>query len=147
VNFLLSTTYANSCIVIYLDPVTNRSHTYATIESISVTFGKSLMAIWGWKKGDVLVTYTPHSINFPAVVWGTHWAGGIICPASHSCTAEELGYQLKRSHAKALATHESLLGYATKAAAIAGMRVVYANNMKAFRPLSSSPSMLGQPSW
>ncbi|KAH8817224.1 4-coumarate-CoA ligase 2 [Xylogone sp. PMI_703] len=107
--------------VIYHDPVRNLTHTYNTIKSTAVKFGQSLVSNWGWRKGDVLATYTPNSIDFPAVIWGTHWAGGVISPANQAYTAEELAFQLKDSGAKGIVTHESVLEKAKRAAVIAGI--------------------------
>ena len=101
--------------VIYLDPDTNRSYTYAQVRSTALDFGKGLKANWGWKKGDVLALYTPNCIDTPPIMWGTHWAGGILSPANPGYTAAELAFQLKDSGAKALATQKPFLETAREA--------------------------------
>lgn len=101
--------------VIYTDPDTSRSYTYAQVRSTALDFGKGLKALWDWKKGDVLALYTPNSIDIPPIIWGTHWAGGIISPANPGYNVEELAFQLKDSGAKALATQKPFLENARKA--------------------------------
>lgn len=97
------------CLVIYLDPDTKRSYTYAQVRSTAIEFGKGLKAVWGWKKNDVLALYTPNCIDTPAVTWGCHWAGGILSPANPGYTVDELAFQLKDSGAKALITQKPFL--------------------------------------
>lgn len=90
--------------MIYVDPATNRSYTYAQTKQTAIDFGKGLKGLWDWQKGDVLALYTPNCIDTPAVTWGTHWAGGIVSPANPGYTVDELAYQLKDSGAKAIIT-------------------------------------------
>jgi 4-coumarate--CoA ligase len=101
--------------VIYLDPDTNRSYTYAQVRNTALDFGNGLKANWGWKKGDVLALFTPNCIDTPAITWGTSWAGGILSPASPGYTASELAFQLKDSGAKALVTQKPFLDTAREA--------------------------------
>jgi 4-coumarate--CoA ligase len=101
--------------VIYIDPDTNRSYTYAQVRSTALDFGKGLKALWDWKKGDVLALFTPNCIDTPAITWGTQWAGGVLSPANPGYTANELAFQLKDSGAKALATQKAFLKTAQEA--------------------------------
>lgn len=98
-----------SCLVIYLDPDTSRSYTFAQVRSTAIEFGKGLKAVWEWKKNDVLALYTPNCIDTPAVTWGCHWAGGVLSPANPGYTVDELAFQLKDSGAKALITQKAFL--------------------------------------
>lgn len=107
--------------VIYRDPDTGRSYTYAQVKETAIDFGKGLKAVWDWQKGDVIGLFTPNSIDIPAVVWGTHWAGGIPSPANPGYTAAELAFQLKDSGAKALITQKQCLKAACEAAKMAGI--------------------------
>ncbi|KAL8958844.1 MAG: hypothetical protein Q9193_004178 [Seirophora villosa] len=102
--------------VIYLDPETSRSYTFAQVRDTAVEFGKGLKAVWQWRKGDVLALFTPNSIDTPAIMWGCHWAGGIVSPANPGYTVDELTFQLKDSGAKAIATQKTLLPTAIEAA-------------------------------
>jgi 4-coumarate--CoA ligase len=107
--------------VIYYDPYTKRSYTYAQVKSTAIEFGKGLKALWNWRKGDVLALYTPNSIDTPAVTWGCHWAGGTLSPANPAYTVDELAFQLKDSGAKALVTQLAFIKNAQEAAKKVGM--------------------------
>lgn len=80
-----------------------------------------MKALWDWQKGDVIGLYTPNSIDVPAVIWGTHWAGGIPSPANPGYTAAELAFQLKDSGAKALVTQLPFIKEACEAAKMVGI--------------------------
>lgn len=107
--------------VIYLDPYTNRSYTFAQVQAAAIDFGKGLKALWDWKKGDVLALYTPNCIDTPAITWGCHWAGGVLSPANPGYTVEELAFQLKDSGAKALVTQLPYIKAAREAASKVGI--------------------------
>lgn len=77
--------------------------------------------MYEWRKGDVLALFTPNSIDTPAVMWGTLWAGGIISPANPGYTVDELAFQLKNSNAKGLVTQAAVLSVAREAAKKVGM--------------------------
>ncbi|KAF1949606.1 4-coumarate-CoA ligase-like protein [Byssothecium circinans] len=107
--------------VIYLDPYTKRSYTYAQVKSTAIEFGKGLKHLWDWQKGDVLALYTPNCIDTPAVTWGTHWAGGVLSPANPAYTVDELAFQLKDSGARALVTQLPFIKNAQEAAKKVGI--------------------------
>lgn len=107
--------------MIYLDPYTNRSYTYAQVKQSAADLGKGLKGSWEWRKGDVVAMYTPNCIDTPVVTWGVLWAGGIVSPANPGYNVEELTFQLKDSGAKALVTQWDQLENATKAARQAGI--------------------------
>lgn len=91
------------------------------VKETALAFGNGLKAVLDWKKGDVLALFTPNCIDTPAVMWGTHWAGGVVSPANPAYTVEELAFQLKNSGAKALITQMALLPVARAAAKQAGI--------------------------
>ncbi|KAI4153253.1 MAG: hypothetical protein LQ341_000557 [Variospora aurantia] len=107
--------------IIYLEPETSRSYTFAQVRDTAVEFGKGLKSAWEWRKNDVLALFTPNSIDIPAIIWGCHWAGGIVSPANPAYTVDELAFQLKDSGAKAIATQETLLPAAIEAAKRVGI--------------------------
>ncbi|KAF2108962.1 4-coumarate-CoA ligase-like protein [Lophiotrema nucula] len=107
--------------VIYFDPHTSRSYTYAQVKASAIDFGKGLKALWDWQKGDVLALYTPNCIDTPAITWGTHWAGGILSPANPGYTVDELAFQLKDSGAKGLVTQLPYIKTAKEAAKKVGL--------------------------
>ena len=87
----------------------------------AIEFGTGLKAAWDWQKGDILTLFTPNSVDTPAVIWGCHWAGGILSPANPGYTANELAFQLKDAGTKALVTQTPLLPVALEAAKQAGI--------------------------
>ncbi|KAI9036718.1 acyl--CoA ligase [Aspergillus affinis] len=107
--------------IIYQDADTQRYYTYQGVKDAALSFGKGLKATWDWRKGDVLALFTPNSIDTPVVMWGTHWAGGVISPANPAYTVDELAFQLQNSGAKALATQVPQLPVAIEAAKRAGI--------------------------
>jgi 4-coumarate--CoA ligase len=107
--------------VIYFDPYTKRSYTYAQVKSTAIEFGKGLKALWDWQRGDVLALYTPNCIDTPAITWGCHWAGGILSPANPHYTVDELAFQLKDSGAKGVVTQLPFIKNAQEAARKVGI--------------------------
>ena len=91
------------------------------MKAAAIEFGKGLKSVWEWKKGDVLGLFTPNCIDTPAVIWGCHWAGGIVSPANPGYTTAELAFQLKDSGAKALVTQKPFLSVAQQAAKEVGI--------------------------
>jgi len=77
--------------------------------------------VWEWQRHDVLGLYTPNHIDVAPIIWGTHWAGGIVTPANPAYTVDELTFQLKNAGAKALATQKHCLDVARKACRNAGI--------------------------
>ncbi|OAL06683.1 4-coumarate-CoA ligase-like protein [Phaeosphaeriaceae sp. SRC1lsM3a] len=107
--------------VIYYDPYTKRSYTYAQVKDAAANFGKGLKHLWDWEKGDVLCLYTPNCIDTPAITWGCHWAGGVLSPANPNYTVEELAFQLKDSGARAIVTQLPFIKNAQEAAQKVGI--------------------------
>lgn len=91
------------------------------MKDAAVSFGKGLKEAWDWSKDDVLLIYTPNSIDIPIITWGTHWAGGVVSPANPNYTASELAFQLRDCGAKAIATQREHLKNARAAAEIVGI--------------------------
>ncbi len=91
------------------------------MKNTAIDFGKGLKSLWDWQKGDVLALFTPNCIDTPAIIWGCHWAGGILSPANPGYTVEELAFQLKDAGAKALVTQLLFLDVARAAAKKVGL--------------------------
>ncbi|KAF2440917.1 4-coumarate-CoA ligase-like protein [Karstenula rhodostoma CBS 690.94] len=107
--------------VIYVDPYTKRSYTYAQVKATAIEFGQGLKALWDWQKGDVLALYTTNCIDTPAITWGCHWAGGVLSPANPAYTVDELAFQLKDAGAKAIVTQMAFIKNAQEAATKVGI--------------------------
>ncbi|KAE8148032.1 hypothetical protein BDV25DRAFT_131569 [Aspergillus avenaceus] len=107
--------------IVYQDADTQRYYTYQGLKEAALSFGKGLKAMFDWRKGDVLALFTPNSIDTPVVMWGAHWAGGVVSPANPAYTLEELAFQLKNSGAKAVITQVPQLPVVKEAAKQAGI--------------------------
>lgn len=112
---------ADESTVIYTDPYTKRSYTYAQVKATAIEFGQGLKALWDWQKGDVLALYTTNCIDTPAITWGCHWAGGVLSPANPAYTVDELAFQLKDAGAKAIVTQMAFIKNAQEAAKKVGI--------------------------
>lgn len=68
---------------------------------------------------------SPNSVEMPAVIWGCHYAGGVVAPVNPDLSVSELKQQLVRSHAKALVVHPKCLETAIEASRLAGLPTEY----------------------
>lgn len=68
---------------------------------------------------------SPNSVEIPAVLWGCHFAGGVVAPVNPDLSASELKQQLVRSRAKALVVHSNFLETAIEALRLAGIPKEY----------------------
>ncbi|EXJ94481.1 hypothetical protein A1O1_02877 [Capronia coronata CBS 617.96] len=107
--------------VIFQDADTTQGYSYAHLKQAAVDFGKGLKARFQWRKGDVLAVFAANHIDFPVVVTGTLWAGGIVSPSNPGYTAGELAYQLKDSGARVVVTQFQLLNTVKQACGLAGL--------------------------
>ena len=108
-------------LVIFTDPYSDRSYTYAQTRDVAAEFGKGLKSVWEWRKGQVLALYTPNDIDAAPVMWGCFWAGGTVTTTNPAYTADELAFQLKDSGARAIVTQRALMDTAMKAARQVGI--------------------------
>lgn len=106
--------------VIFKSPTTDKLYTYAGLRSAALNFGTNLKAQWSWQKGDVLLVFSPNSVDIPALLWGCHWAEGIISPSNPAYSIDEFKFQIEDSEAKAMAVHTSCLTVAISAAKLTG---------------------------
>jgi 4-coumarate--CoA ligase len=107
--------------VIYVDVSTKKQMTVKDVSDAAEGFGKGIRQRWSWQKGDVMAVFSPNTIDFAPVVFGTHWAGGVACLFNNMYTVGELVSQLKSSGAKALVTHVACVEVAQEAALIVGL--------------------------
>ncbi|KAH6660162.1 hypothetical protein BKA67DRAFT_530278 [Truncatella angustata] len=106
---------------IFIDGDTGRSYTFDQLKQATIEFGKGLKSQWGFKKGDVLGVFSPNSIDYGAVIWGTLWAGGACSTANPTYTVKELAFQLKDSNVSGVATQLPLLPVVLEAAKQIGL--------------------------
>jgi acyl-CoA synthetase (AMP-forming)/AMP-acid ligase II len=62
---------------------------------------------------------SPNSIETPSIIWGCHYAGGVVAPINPDLSALDLCYQLMNSGAKALVIHPAAIQTALEAARMA----------------------------
>ncbi|PVV01344.1 hypothetical protein BB560_004239 [Smittium megazygosporum] len=93
------------------------------IERLSNSFASGLVNNFNFKDKDVVAVFSPNSIYYPIVVFGTLMCGGICSLANPTYTARELAHQLKDSNVKALATQSHLLNVAKEAIKISGLNI------------------------
>ncbi|KAH7386563.1 hypothetical protein BKA64DRAFT_146243 [Cadophora sp. MPI-SDFR-AT-0126] len=104
--------------VIYLNPLTSRSYTYASLLSTTRTFGTLLQTYptFSLQKGQVLALFAQNCIDTPPITWAAHYAGGVVSPANPAYTVRELVHHLHDSGSKFLFTQKHLLPVALEAA-------------------------------
>ncbi|CZT52097.1 related to 4-coumarate-CoA ligase [Rhynchosporium secalis] len=109
--------------VIYLNPLTSRQYTYASLLSTTQSLGTYFLSSSSFRlqKGDVLALFAQNCIDTPAVTWAAHYAGGIVSPANPAYTVRELVHHLRGSGSKFLFTQEHLLPVALEAARECGV--------------------------
>lgn len=101
--------------------VPRRFYSHSQLKSDSIAFGKALQTSFKWKKGEVLCIFSPNDVDYPVIVFGCHWAGGIVTTTNPGCTVSELTDQLKDSQARVVVTQLAFLDTARKAAKNAGL--------------------------
>lgn len=103
---------------------TEKAYSFAEIKRMAQQFGAGLQSQFNWQKGDVLVTFAANSIDWPAVILGTLWAGGVVSPSNPGYTANELAIQLKDCAVRVIVTESSLLDTVEEALSIAKLFAV-----------------------
>jgi 4-coumarate--CoA ligase len=135
--------------VIFKSPTTPEVRTYADIRSTALAFGSNLKAKWSWQRGDVLIVFSPNSIDIPALLWGCHWAEGIVSPANPAYSVDEFQYQIVDSGAKAMAVHSSCLSIAMAAAKLTGFPLarilVFGDDSESRQDMNHIKSMTSEP--
>ncbi|KAL6229130.1 hypothetical protein BDW75DRAFT_235437 [Aspergillus navahoensis] len=98
------------------------AYTYDNVRSRAAQFGSALQrSSWNWTKGDILMVMSPNSIEVPPVLWGCHYAGGVVAPVNPELSVAELGHQLTGSCAKGLVVHKQCLHTALDAICLANL--------------------------
>lgn len=107
--------------VLFVDVATGKKLTFDQIRTTSEQFGEGLQEKWQWRKGDVLATVSPNTIDLVPATFGALRVGGVICPLNFLYTVDELVSQLKSSKAKGLITNVACLQVVLKAASKVGL--------------------------
>lgn len=90
----------------FIDASTGTTITRGQLKDLALQFGFGLRSIFGSKRGDTILVYSPNSIAWPVVVFGAV-AAGLRCTLANSAyNARELAFQYTDSGAKILFTSE-----------------------------------------
>jgi 4-coumarate--CoA ligase len=117
----LSETTSDTLTVLFVDVASGKRLTFNQLRSTGEQFGKGLQDQWQWRKGDVLATVSPNTIDLVPATFGALLVGGVICPLNPLYTVEELLTQLRSSKAKGLITNIACFQAACEAASIVGL--------------------------
>eukprot|EP00842_Homolaphlyctis_polyrhiza_P006392 jgi/Hompol1/6754/HPOL_002337-RA len=104
-----------------IDTFTGDSLTFQELRENSLAFGTGLRTNLNFSKGDVLALFSPNSVHFSTIVFGTLLAGGTITTANSTYTVDELAYQLKDANASVLVVGHENIVIGKAAAEIAGI--------------------------
>jgi 4-coumarate--CoA ligase len=77
VSFAFGEFSAHSRLTALIDGVTGRKITFSELISLSKKFSSYLKRI-GFKQGDCLGILSPNSLEYPIIVWGVLYAGGVV---------------------------------------------------------------------
>ena len=81
--------------------------TYGELDARSTRLGRGLLEA-GLKRGDVVAIFLENNIRYHEVFWAAARTGMYACPVNRFLTAEEAGYIVNDSGAKALITSTAL---------------------------------------
>ncbi|MFC9687055.1 AMP-binding protein [Kribbella sp. NPDC056951] len=97
-----------------VDAVSGREISYAQLDHMTRRVAAGLAEL-GIRQGDVVALYSPNTILYPVVFYGTTRAGATVTTVNALYTADELRKQLVDSKAKLLVTISLFLPAATAA--------------------------------
>ncbi|MFB6725227.1 AMP-binding protein [Kribbella sp. NPDC056345] len=97
-----------------VDAVSGREISYAQLDTMTRRVAAGLAEL-GIRPGDVVALYSPNTILYPVVFYGTTRAGATVTTVNALYTADELHKQLVDSKAKLLVTISLFLPVATAA--------------------------------
>jgi 4-coumarate--CoA ligase len=107
--------------VLFVDVASGKRLTFNQLRTTGEEFGKGLQDQWQWRKGDVLATVSPNTVDLVPATFGALLAGGVICPLNPMYTVEELANQLGSSKARGVITNMACLQATREAASRVGL--------------------------
>lgn len=117
----LFTSLSNQKSVVLADTDSGHSLTFKDVALRSKHVGQGLINSLLSSPGDVIAICSPNSSLFAVGVFGTIWAGGVVCPLNHTCTENELLGQVMASGAKVIFTASACLEKVAAVSARAGL--------------------------
>ncbi|KAI8388050.1 uncharacterized protein BYT42DRAFT_558759 [Radiomyces spectabilis] len=121
IEFLFAQNQTSSSQPILIDATTNKTITYGQLKDSVLRFAAGLQDKCDFRKGDILLLYSPNQIDYSIPLMGTIAAGGITSPANPAYNVDELVHQLEDTKSKVLIAHPSNLDRALAAAQRVGL--------------------------
>ncbi|KAF9447183.1 AMP binding protein [Macrolepiota fuliginosa MF-IS2] len=90
----------------FIDASTGTTVTRIQLKQLALQFGYGLRSVFGAKRGDTILVYSPNSIHWPVVIFGAVAAGLRCTLANSGYNARELAFQYIDSGAKLVFTSE-----------------------------------------
>lgn len=94
----------------------SRFYTHEKLRLAVEDFGGGLRATYRIRRGDVVSLFALNDIDTGPVLWGAHYAGAIVAPATPTLPAPDLAHQMRAASTKVLVTSLDLLPVAIDAA-------------------------------
>lgn len=120
-----------------IDSHTGKTLTYAQFKSMVSKVAHGLLQL-GIKKNDVVLIYSPNSIEFPICFFGIIAIGAIATTVNHVYTVSEISKQLQDCAAKLIITIEDLL---PKVKDFGLPIIILGNEKKSVLPFGKIPSI------
>lgn len=99
----------------------SRHYSLSDLKDLGGNFGAALKSKFQFQQGDVLAIFSANSIEYPLVVFGTFFTGGVNTLVNPVYRQTEVANQLRDSKAKVVFTTNELLDTALAACHIAGI--------------------------
>ncbi|OQV08560.1 hypothetical protein CLAIMM_12813, partial [Cladophialophora immunda] len=106
----------------YTNAITKEHLDYNDLRLHTTHLSTALVRRYGLQHGQTVSIFSPNTVWYPCVMFGTLRAGGIVSGASPAYTIEELAFALKTAEARFLFTAPSNLPIAVAAARSVGIR-------------------------
>ncbi|KIX97086.1 uncharacterized protein Z520_07200 [Fonsecaea multimorphosa CBS 102226] len=105
----------------YTNAITKEHLSYSDLRLHTIHLSTALVKRYGLQEGQTVSIFSPNTVWYPCVMFGTLRAGGIVSGASPAYNVEELAFALKTAEARFLFTAPSILPTAVAAARTVGI--------------------------
>ena len=123
--------------VAIVDGSTNEALTYAELHANTYRFAHALRKQFGVGSDDTVAIYAPNHKHYFSVFQGIGLTGGRSTPINPLYKEDEVSFQCRMTHAKAIVAHPICMGVAQVVAAQLGIPVISFENCAGTTPLTS----------
>ena len=123
--------------VAIVDGSTNEALTFAELHANTYRFAHALREQFGVGSDDTVAIYAPNHKHYFSVFQGIGLTGGRSTPINPMYTEEEVSFQCRMTHAKAIVAHPMCMGVAQAVAAQLGIPVISFDNCAGTTSLAS----------